>query len=591
MSDNNSFLSGYNKKKESPKEGITVDVDKASLRYEEKSGFKAPKKRDEFNATRPQSKSKMAWIIGGAVVVVAIVVGLLLILGGGKVEMKDFEDWALGDVQLWANENKVKLQVEEAYSDAFEAGKVISQSIAPGEKINKGDFVALTVSLGHDLTVMLALPDLMSMTKEQIEAWADENFMTKVRFTVEYSDDIASGNVIRFEINDNTVVDNVRRDTPIYIVVSKGMEDENAIEITVPDFKTMAISECFVFANDNGLLLRIEEVFDDYVPSGAIISQSVKAEAKVKKGDEIVLTVSKGKMITVPDFSGYSKENAMSVASELGIAIAIEERYSSASAGTFLSQNIAPGTVLAEGDYLELCYSIGNKIVLSSFVGQTRDAIENWAKTLNDLGARITIKATYTQNNAPDGTIIHQDIANQVIGRGTTINIIVSKGKLIFMPDFVAAEGVGYDIAITREKALVMCEALGIVPIFEECANAARLPGEIWKQSIPAGCEVGEGETVVLTFAPTEKTVVPDFSGMTKDEILAGNYLKQLLIIFEESEDVVAGYEGKVYEQDLTAGIRVAKGSTITVIISAEVSATPTPAPTPSPTPMPMPTP
>ena len=73
--------------------------------------------------------------------------------------------------------------------------------------------------------------------------------------------------------------------------------------VTVPDFKTMTVSDCYVFANENGLTLIVEEQYDDYVPKDAIISQSVKADEKVAKGTEITLVVSKGVKIIVPDFS------------------------------------------------------------------------------------------------------------------------------------------------------------------------------------------------------------------------------------------------------------------------------------------------
>jgi beta-lactam-binding protein with PASTA domain len=46
----------------------------------------------------------------------------------------------------------------------------------------------------------------MSMTRQEIDAWAAENFMTKVRITTEYSDTVEAGRVIRFEINDDRVV-------------------------------------------------------------------------------------------------------------------------------------------------------------------------------------------------------------------------------------------------------------------------------------------------------------------------------------------------------------------------------------------------
>ena len=43
---------------------------------------------------------------------------------------------------------------------------------------------------------------------------------------------------------------------PIYIVVSKGPEDESVLEVVVPNFKEMAIGESYIFANENSLVLK-----------------------------------------------------------------------------------------------------------------------------------------------------------------------------------------------------------------------------------------------------------------------------------------------------------------------------------------------
>ena len=595
MSENNSFLSGYNKKDEGsmkPKASNTPEdsknskgeENKPSMKYEEKSGFVKPEKSA---APSPAGKGirprTLIWIVAGLLLAAALIVTLVLVLGGGA-EVLSFDGWEQGDVQLWANENGVKLQIEEQYSDSYDEGRVMAQSLPEGAKIKKGDFLKITVSQGHDLSVTLELPDLLGMTKTQVEQWAAENYMTKVRFTTEFSDDVEAGYVIRYEINDDTVVDEVRRDTPIYVIVSKGREVA-AAEVTVPDFKTMALSECFVFANDNGIELIIEERYDDYVPKGSIISQSVKPEEKVKVGESITLVVSKGKKIIVPDFSGYSKERAQSVAAELGIPVNINERYSSLSEGKFISQSLDAGTVYEEGDFLELCYSIGNKIVIGSFVGQTRDAIEAWANELNNYDARIYIKVTYTQNSAPAGTIIYQDIANKTISRGTTIRITVSKGNLVYVPDFVAQAGLGYGDVITWQIAQQMCEEKGLIPIFVEAASTGRLPSEVWSQSIAAGTEVYEGTTITLKYTPSQQMQVPNFDGMTQQEVLDAGYDMQLTITFVESGEEVSGYDEQIFEQSVPVGTTVAMGEAITLYISAEAAPAVTPTTTPAATP------
>ncbi|MGI5848686.1 MAG: PASTA domain-containing protein [Christensenellales bacterium] len=577
MSDNNDFLSNYNKNRDEvdiPSNKVTVKDADLGYKYEQKSGFKKHERKE--TALLPVVKNKPKFLIpavAGGIAVIGIILVLVLLLSGG-IKVIDLTGWALSDAQLWANENGIRLKTQEEYNDVYSSGCVILQDIAPGDSLRKGDFLKLTVSLGHDLSVTLPLPDLTSMTKDEIESWAAENFMTKVRITTEYNDTVASGKVIRFEINDNTVLGEVRRDTPVYIIISKGPKDESVVEITVPDFKTMPISECYVFASDNGIVLSVEERYDDYVPKGSIISQSVKAEEKIGKGDEIRLIVSKGPLIKIPDFSSYSKETGSAVAAQLNIPVTILEKYSGSSAGAFVSQSIKAGSVYEEGDILELYYSLGNKIVLPSFIGQTRDAIESWAKDLNDQGARIAISPVYTQSNYESGTIIHQDKANTVIGVKTTINITVSVGKVIYVPDFVAPEGSGYDNAITREIAIAMCQDIGIVPVFVEESALGRLPGEIWYQSIAAGAEVMQGSEITLKFAPANVTVnVPNFVGKTQAE--ARSYFSSFSITFTQAEEYVEGFAGKICRQSLRAYSTVAAGSAITLSISPD----PPPAP------------
>ena len=111
----------------------------------------------------------------------------------------------------------------------------------------------------------------------------------------------------------------------------------------------------------------------------------------IAKGSEIVLVVSKGKKITVPDFSDYTKEQASAAASGLGLPVTITEKYSSSSTGRLISQSIEAGSIYENGELLELIYSLGNKIVLASYEGQTRDALESWAQSLNDQGARLIV--------------------------------------------------------------------------------------------------------------------------------------------------------------------------------------------------------
>ncbi len=567
MSDNNSFLSNYTKKdgeaepvsrkKESPAKAPA----EPSFKYEQKSGFKKPEPKDPKpprfeDGTRKKLITAIA--AGGGVLVILIIV-LVLVLGGG-VAVLDFANGKLSDAQLWANENGMIITTENAYSDTVEEGYVIDQDTESGSKVKKGSFIKLTVSLGPDLSVTLPLPDLTAMTADEVQKWADDNFMTKVRITTEFSADVAQGKVIRYEINDNTVVDEVRRDTPIYVIVSKGPETA-AATVKVPDFKTKSLAECFTFAKDNGLVLTVNEEYDDYVPAGTIMSQSVKADQMISTGSEIVLVVSKGKMITVPDFSGYTKEQATALAGELALPVTITEKYSGSSTGRLISQSIEAGSIYENGDLLELEYSLGNKIVVASFVGQTRDMLEAWAKGLNDDGAKITVKATEAKSSQPRGTIIYQDVANTSVSYKTTINITVSAGKVVYVPDLTGPMDGNYNNAITREKAIALCESAGLIPVFVEDNSGGALAGEVWSQSIAPGTEMSEGTKITLLYKSMATVTVPDFTGKMDLDIRAS--LGLLDIVYANGES-----QGTCISQSLAAKSTVAAGSVITLTMS-----------------------
>ncbi len=570
---NNDFLSGYNKRddkanppgQEAPREGSAKKPPADGYKYEQKSAFKPPPKKDGPAPPTDRRKTKLilAIVIGG-VVLLGIALTLVLLLGRG-IEVIDLVGRPQTEAQLWANDNGLRLQSEEAYSDEVAAGSIISQQTPPGTRVNKGDFVRVTVSLGHDLSVTLQLPDLLDMTKDEVDTWAAANFMTKVRVTTEFNSTVPAGRVIRYEINDDTVVGNeVRRDTPIYVIVSRGI-DESVEQIKIPDFKAMTLSECYVFASENGLNLIVEERYDDYIPAGSIISQSVKADEKLPRGSEIKLVASKGKKIIIPDFSDYTKDVATSVASELGIPVTIIEKYSGSSAGRFISQSIPAGTVFEKGGFLELCYSLGNKIVVPSFVGQTRDAIEAWALGLNEQGARITISASETNSNSPAGTIVLQNPANTSVGVKKTISITVSKGKVVYVPDFTFGSVTDYSVAITREQAIAMCEALNLVPVFKEESKSGVLPGAIWKQSESAGKEMMEGTKITLTYAPSKSKTMNNFYGLSQADAMAqGKAFFRIVFAMAESY-VDTEAPGNVVGQSIIENTMTPYGTTITL--------------------------
>ena len=549
-----------------------VTVPDESMTYDEKNAFYAPNKYSQY-AKGPKQPSGggngTQRITVVALMVVLLIVCIVMVISfSSSVKVIDFTNWEKNDFLLWATENKIMAQTEEEFNDEVEEGRIISQSVPAGEKIKKNGFLKVYVSQGPDMDVEFYLPDIMNMTKDEIEAWAAENLMSKVRISVENSDTVEKGSVITFEINDDTVIDRVKRDTPIYIIISRGSAQENAAleEIRIPDFKDMGLTESMVFAQENGLNATIDYRFDEYVSAGTIISQSLSADSIAHPGDALVLVVSKGEMKLMPSFKQLDQSEASSLAGQLGIPLKIKERYSSSDAGRMIYQSVNVGEEITDDTTLELTYSLGPVIALSNYEGQQKFAIEGWLNEVNEDGARLELSISYTQNSATAGTILSQNIKDEYVYRDTVIKIVVSTGSAVFVPDFVAVAGAGYDKAVTREKAEEMAEGLGIILLFVEGTDASRLPGEVWWQSISAGTEVAVGTIVKLKYNPVNVTLdVPDFTGKTVAEVKAMPQYDNLDITFQLGETSSTG--NIVYDQSVAAYSTVAYGTEITLYV------------------------
>lgn len=82
------------------------------------------------------------------------------------------------------------------YSEKYEAGQVMSQTITEGTVVNKWSTVNVTVSKGSDKVDLRAL-NILSMTAEKAQAILEEKGLTVEKKT-ENSDNVVKGNVIRY---------------------------------------------------------------------------------------------------------------------------------------------------------------------------------------------------------------------------------------------------------------------------------------------------------------------------------------------------------------------------------------------------------
>ena len=121
----------------------------------------------------------------------------------GQVTVENFEGKTFQELQTWANNKKVKLDKQEAFSDTVENNHIISQSTRGGEAIKEGDTLTVVVSKGKGVRI----PNLVGYTKEQMDAWqANKNNNVVVIPSSRYNT-APEGSIIAQSIPPGTIVE------------------------------------------------------------------------------------------------------------------------------------------------------------------------------------------------------------------------------------------------------------------------------------------------------------------------------------------------------------------------------------------------
>ena len=263
--------------------------------------------------------------------------------------------------------------MDSAYDPSVEAGHVSSQSPKGGNKVDKGTKVNLVVSQG---TEEIEVPDLTGKTLSEAQ-----NELAKLGFAVgstteETSDTVDSGKVCG---QDPKAGKSAKKGSSVNLVISKGAETVSVPDITglTPDRASKVASELGFTISQSG------SQASDTVDQGLIISQTIQAGTKAKKGSTIGYIVSTGKKsITVPSVVGSSWSGAKSTIEGLGlIASKVEEYSDTVPEGSVISVSPGVGTTVESGQTITVTVSKGSSSTSSANGGNASGSGQSSATT------------------------------------------------------------------------------------------------------------------------------------------------------------------------------------------------------------------
>jgi serine/threonine-protein kinase len=263
-------------------------------------------------------------------------------------------------------------------------------------------------------------------------------------------------------------------------------------------------------------------------------------------------------MVTIPILENQTEEDAVEKLEELGLEVEVEEEASTeVEAGRVVGTDPDAGEEVEKGSTVTLIVSLGpDEIEIPSVRGMLRADAED---VLERAGLKITqIESAHdpdidsgrvTATDPPEGT---------VVAPGTEIILYVSDGQ-VELPDLRGKQ---------ESEARQILVELGLVPNIVVVETDEFAPGEVLTQDPLPGL-VAQRSTVTMQVAKERTTVqVPNVVGMTEAEARAA--LQAVgLSASTSSQSSLTVATGRVISQNPSAGITVAKGTTVAIVLSS----------------------
>lgn len=185
----------------------------------------------------------------------------------------------------------------------------------------------------------------------------------------------------------------------------------------VPDFVGMEVTVAQRTAQRAGLNPEVVEINHPTVSAGMVILQAPEVDTTLRKGDSVVLTVSKGPASqTLPSVTGISTQDAMAVLQPLGVTLMVTERVisSDVQADFIISQTPEAGSQCKSGDIVQVTVS-GGMAFVPNVTGQ---ALPEAQEQLT--GSGLTANANLTYVDVEDASL-HGVVASQVPAADTQV--------------------------------------------------------------------------------------------------------------------------------------------------------------------------
>lgn len=412
--------------------------------------------------------------------------------------LEDITNKSLTEAVKYAEKNNIELNTIYEYSDMVEEYYIIGQDKKAGTKIKDIKNLKIAVSEGPNPDKEVIIPNMVTWSDKAVLEFVKENKLTNVE--VEFVESAK----LKDTVIEQEGTGNKKRSDKIKLIFSLG-EGSEISETKLIDLTKKEEFEAIFWLKQHAIKYETKKEFSEKIKRGFIMEQSEKAGAIIKPNDKVViLTVSKGPKITVPDLTKMSTTEITEWIIKNKLKVEFNDQYDDAVKDNHvIKANYKKGDTIEQKTLISITISKGQ---LKMPKITNLDDLKAWATKYN-----VLYQEEYAFDNEKEkGEIIkvsHKE--GDTIKNGESIIITISQGKKTKVPKLVGMK---------KQDIISKLKELKLKYTFLTQDNEKIAKDVAIAQSMTAGSEVAENTTITITLSTGKKKTNNSSSSNTSNK-------------------------------------------------------------------------
>ncbi len=264
--------------------------------------------------------------------------------------------------------------------------------------------------------------------------------------------------------------------------------------------------------------------------------------------------------VAVPKLVGMKVADAQATITQQGFTIGkVDEVFNAdVPAGEVIDQSPVAGATAEKGSAISLTVSKGAEMLqVPTLMGLSEAEAQ---KAISDAGFQPQPLPSEFSGDVSPGIVIKQSPApGDKAAKGSAVQYVISRGpEVSTVPDVIGK---------SKADATSALDKAGFKASVKEQFSDSVPAGKVISQNPAGNLEVAKGSTVTIFVSKgTDTVVVPDTIGKSEGEAKAA--LEAVGLVAKVAYEMHSG-NGLVIAQDITAGTKVKKGSTVNITVDA----------------------